>query len=253
LATYPRRPSYGIFVKFRRSRLALRRGIVHLEDALALAEQLRASRFHDRGDIFVVKEPEGTLIEVPPPALPSVPPVTVAPAHPETPQSRWELRPAVTMGALPPKPRPAPSQPVPVDEAKPAPPTPQALGAVAEARPPVEIPPPARRSALPRASSAHELADLLRLIAQANDVRGTVDRARVAQARFERACQAMDHASQRHDAPPAVDLRHNQERLLALRTSSARSVASFERVAIVVERRLAVAWAEATGRPAPGR
>jgi hypothetical protein len=232
MVMFPRRTSYGIFVKFRRSRLVLRRGIVRLEDALSLAEQLRAGRFHDRGDIFVVREPEGVVVEAPEPAPPSVPPVP--------------------MGDTP-KP---PAQPVPVDVAKPASPTPPALAGIPEARPPAETPPsasPARRAAPPRAALAEELAGFLRMIAQADNVRCAVHRARVAQARLERACRAMDHASQGHDPPPAVDLRQNRERLLDLRTSSARSVESFERVAILVERRLAVAWAEATGRAVPGR
>ncbi len=58
------RASFGVYVRFRRSRLPLRRGIDTLEQALAAATALRASRFHDGGDVFVVREPEGTIVEL---------------------------------------------------------------------------------------------------------------------------------------------------------------------------------------------
>src|SRR5271170_2062230 len=79
VTAYPRQTSYGIFVRFRRSRLALRRGVTHLEEALTIAQQLRASRFHDRGEIFVVKEPEGTIVELEPAAGAPPPLVTAEP------------------------------------------------------------------------------------------------------------------------------------------------------------------------------
>jgi hypothetical protein len=57
------RPSYSIFVRFRKSRLALRRGIVRLEDACALADELRKNRFHNQDAVFVVREPEGVVVD----------------------------------------------------------------------------------------------------------------------------------------------------------------------------------------------
>lgn len=58
-------PSYSIFVRFRGSRLPLRRGIRDEETALALARELRANRFHDANSVFVVKEPEGRIVTEP--------------------------------------------------------------------------------------------------------------------------------------------------------------------------------------------
>jgi hypothetical protein len=58
-----KKESYSVFVKFRRTRLTMRRGIACIEDAVALAAELRAERFHNPGDVFVVKEPDGEIVD----------------------------------------------------------------------------------------------------------------------------------------------------------------------------------------------
>ncbi|MFT3764878.1 MAG: hypothetical protein QM820_05075 [Minicystis sp.] len=57
--------TYGVFVRFRKSRLPLRRGIVRLEEALTIAATLRRERLHGRDDVFVVREPDGAVIDGP--------------------------------------------------------------------------------------------------------------------------------------------------------------------------------------------
>jgi hypothetical protein len=54
--------TYGVFVRFRQKRLALRRGIPCIEDAVAIAEALRAERLHGRDDVFVARERDGEAV-----------------------------------------------------------------------------------------------------------------------------------------------------------------------------------------------
>jgi hypothetical protein len=78
-----RASSYGIFVRFRKTKLALRRGITSLPLALEIAAQLRADRLHGQRDVFIIKHPEGTVVELPPPervAAPSPAPQIALPA-----------------------------------------------------------------------------------------------------------------------------------------------------------------------------
>lgn len=58
----PRGITYGVFVRFRRSRLALRRGIARIEEAVAIAEALRAERLHGRDEVFVARESDGVAV-----------------------------------------------------------------------------------------------------------------------------------------------------------------------------------------------
>src|SRR5262245_6510332 len=55
--------TFGVFVRFRKSRLPLRRGISRLEDALAVAATLRRDRLHGQDDVFVVREPDGIVVD----------------------------------------------------------------------------------------------------------------------------------------------------------------------------------------------
>ena len=48
-----RRSEFSVFVRFRGSRLLLRRGIRSFAEASVIAEELRANRFHDREAIFI--------------------------------------------------------------------------------------------------------------------------------------------------------------------------------------------------------
>ena len=212
MTTPPKPSSYGIYVRFRRSRLALRRGVPELADALALAEELRASRFHDRGDIFVVKEPEGTVVE-----LPSAPPLGT-PAEPE------RLSGSVALATL----ARAPDAPV-------------STGGIPRATRPSSSGPPAAPPGLARILQLGEQVDHLRL---------TLERARTAQERFVRALAAADGTMRAHWASSPPDaFRRNRERLTPLLATGEQTLASFERVGAVVERRLQRAWAEATGVP----
>jgi len=79
---------YGVFVRFRKSRLPLRRGIASLDEATLAAEALRRERLHGKNDVFIVREPDGAVIELP--ALPVDPPAerglaTLAPIAPPAP------------------------------------------------------------------------------------------------------------------------------------------------------------------------
>ncbi|HVY48945.1 MAG TPA: hypothetical protein VHB21_23810, partial [Minicystis sp.] len=51
--------TFSIFVRFRKGKLALRRGLLSLRDALQNADQLAAQRFHERDDVFVVCDATG--------------------------------------------------------------------------------------------------------------------------------------------------------------------------------------------------
>jgi hypothetical protein len=222
VAIYPRPPSYGIFVKFRRSRLALRRGIVTLEEALSLAEQIRESRFHDRGDVFVVKEPEDVTVDAE-----WLRPRTVADAVQVAQVAGTGLgRVNSPIGGTAPR------------ASSPAPAAPS--------------PSPPQRYPLP-------LDSLLRLSAQVDRMGRAVDRARAAQARFDSAClTAGDTLSRWEKAPgagggPIAGLRQSVDRALALRGSAARSIASFESASLLFRRRVEAVWVESTGQPAPPR
>lgn len=214
-SVYPRRSSYGIFVRFRRSRLALRRGVTLLEDALAIAEQLRASRFHDRGEIFVVKEPEGTIVETEPAAGAAPPPDPIVTAEPP----RAEPPPAPALD-------------------------------VAPAWTPI-VPPRAPSDDGGHASRRihRERATVLRLIEQIDQVRRAIDRSHAALARLDRAFAAGEGLLQARGESSPEAFRRNHERLGALRMSAANGVASFEETAVLLERRLECAWADATAQP----
>jgi hypothetical protein len=56
------RTTYGVYTKFRQSRLALRRGIVDVADAIEFARQMRALRFHDPDDVVIVQEPSDVIV-----------------------------------------------------------------------------------------------------------------------------------------------------------------------------------------------
>src|SRR4051812_41840694 len=58
-----RAPTYSVFVRFRQSRLTMRRGIRDLGEAIHFATGLRANRFHDRDNVFVVREPGGEIVD----------------------------------------------------------------------------------------------------------------------------------------------------------------------------------------------
>ena len=45
--------TYSVFVRFRKGRLALRRGMQNLGDALVCAEKHRATRFYQPDDVFI--------------------------------------------------------------------------------------------------------------------------------------------------------------------------------------------------------
>jgi hypothetical protein len=198
MATFPKSPSYSIFVRFRRSRLALRRGIPRLEDALAIAEQMRAARFHDRSGVFVVREPEGTVI-------------------PLAPVSEEGRRSAPAASA------PSPSS---------APPSPAA---------------PSRTPVPARPGMAHEVQAVLALQARAARLREILDRAQAAQARLDQAFSASTRTLEGMGVAPPADLRRTHATIGALRTSWARSLASFEHVTLLAARRLETTWTEMDG------
>ena len=199
MTTHPKRSSYGIFVRFRRSRLALRRGVTELADAIALAEELRASRFHDRGDIFLVKEPEGTIVELPTAAPEGAAPVEREAERPGLSPARASGEPALSSG------------------------------------------PPAAKPGLSR---------ILQLGERVDHARRAIARAHTAQDRFLRAVAAAEGVLCKHgESAPSDAFRRNHERLGTLVASVAQTLASFERVGTVMERRLERAWAEATGDP----
>jgi hypothetical protein len=61
-------PRYGVFVRFRRTRLTMKRGIEDLAEALEFARQVRALRFHDPESVVVLREPDGVAVDECPPA-----------------------------------------------------------------------------------------------------------------------------------------------------------------------------------------
>src|SRR4051812_8890952 len=91
-----RRASYDLCVKFRGSRLALRRGLTSLEQALSIADELRANRFHDHESLIVVMHPGGEAIDEQ--------------------AARAALREGATRGEHTPRPPRDPSQPPPPPE-----------------------------------------------------------------------------------------------------------------------------------------
>jgi hypothetical protein len=221
---YPRRSSYGIFVRFRRSRLSLRRGIVRLEDALALAEELRASRFHDRGDVFVIKEPEGTLVEALPEGSVSMG-VSMGPQAGPNPGPASQAPPAASV-----------VEPTPVQPALPPPATPHVLTVGAS--------PPSPRSR--GRSVGDDLATVYRLTFQLEQARRMIARTREAQARFDGAFAAAEKAILFHGVSPPDALRRHHERLGGAHDTASRAVASCEHIAALLEQRLEALWAEAT-------
>lgn len=123
--TVVRISTYGIFVRFRKSRLALRKGITSLPVAMEIAAQLRADRLHGQRDLFIVKYPEGTIVELPPPegSAPMEspqPPESVEPGEPLPVASVQGLAPDTTRSAAPVPPDPPPSAPQVADSARPS-------------------------------------------------------------------------------------------------------------------------------------
>lgn len=237
-ATHLQRSGYGIFVRFRRSRLTLRRGIVRVEDALALAEELRASRFHDRGDIFVVKEPEGIIVaehggatEARPatPDTAAEPPVEellAARLPPASPDLVAEPEGTVLEPDVPPSEAPAAWIYAPSKAATPG----------ANGQPP----------RTPRLAAERAFLQIFRLMGQLEAVRRELAQARAAHERLERAFAATEATIWTHGGGSSDALRRNHERLGRVRDSAVRTMASFERVATLIEQRLEAAWAEAT-------
>jgi hypothetical protein len=66
----PRKTTYAVFVRFRHTRLRLRRGISTVEAAFAFANEVRALRFHDPEEVFVAREPDGVIVIEPAPTVP---------------------------------------------------------------------------------------------------------------------------------------------------------------------------------------
>jgi hypothetical protein len=60
-------PRYGVFVRFRRTRLTMKRGISDLTEALDFAKQLRALRFHNHDSVMVLRESDGVVVDEGPP------------------------------------------------------------------------------------------------------------------------------------------------------------------------------------------
>jgi len=90
--------SYSVFVRFRRKRLTLSRGIRSLDAALAFADRLRRERFHDPDSILVIDDRSGEAVcpsvPRPAPAALEAPPERVigpAPSRPMRPFPAWPL------------------------------------------------------------------------------------------------------------------------------------------------------------------
>ena len=211
------RASYGIYVRFRRSRLPLRRGIDTLEHALVAAAALRASRFHDRGDIFVVKEPEGTIVE---PDLADPPSPPQPPAPPSSPEA-------------------------PPDEARHHDPHPPASDPMPQARP---AGPAARPSSLPPGAAIEDRAEarVAVLAAQLGQSQRAIARARAAQERFERAYAEAERALRVYGGRADEAILSHRARIVAARDLSARTVACCEQSAALIAERL-----DATRRSRP--
>jgi hypothetical protein len=203
---------YGIFVRFRQSRLPLRRGIARLEDALALADQIRAERFHKQDAVFVVKEPEGII-------------VTAASLEEE----------------------PAPSAPPPVPAPVPASLSPSPIAPPADdALPPAPARPVSGETAF---GQSVDPAALRRWTEQLQAMQRALAQARRAQARLESAYAAAGSLIRIHGEAPDAFVYHHQ-RLGSLCDSTRRTVASVERSAAMVERHLQAAWAGRAPFPA---
>jgi hypothetical protein len=217
-ARHAQRSSYSIFVKFRRSRLALRRGIAGREEALALAEELRAGRFHDRDDIFVIKEPEGTVVDA---GTPETTPPTASVAPETTP-------PTASVAPAPP-----------VDEAEEAP-ADDGARARGPARTPLS-PPPSRPASRPL--GAHDINSILSLAARLERMRRAMASASSASARVDRALLAATGALSARGRQAPDGLLRSHQRLRDVREASSAAAASCERVAVMLERRVRIAWA----------
>jgi len=190
----------------------LRRGIDTLEHALAAATALRASRFHDGGDVFVVREPEGTIVELVEVDLPAG---------------------TDSLSAAPPSSAPPPSDVPPSTEALQAEPPPAA--------PPDSEPP---RAAGEWVVEPHVQARLDALAAQLEQAHLAIARARAARERFERAYAEAGRALRIHDGygvEAAEAINAYRARLDATRDLSVRTVASCERSASLIAERLAAA------------
>jgi hypothetical protein len=231
---------FSVFVRFRKSRLPLRRGIGSLEEAVAAAEALRRERLHGKDDIFIVREPEGTVIELPALSVAMGPQAAPNPAPAEPALS-------VTMGPQA-APNPAPAEPSPRVAESPAPPSslPPASPGSFPPGPPTSPSPVASTT---RASTLLPPEDASHL-ARVAEARRVVARATEAGARFDRSVAALDAVLQRGGAPAA--LVEHQARTVALRALWARALASFEQAAVLVAAR-AGAPAEASAPYAASR
>jgi hypothetical protein len=94
------RPSYSVFVRFRRTRLVMRRGIRSLDGALEFAEALRRERFHQPERVIVVDDATGRPIEDVPQPSPSSQALPIHPTQTSPPVPLSLARPVVSPGAL---------------------------------------------------------------------------------------------------------------------------------------------------------
>lgn len=208
-----RRTTYGVFVRFRKSRLPMRRGIGRLEEALEIAETLRRERLHGPDDVFVVRETDGVRVDG---AAPSAPPATSGaveidderPALDGAPRNRAAAGPGAAQ-----EPRHANGHRA-VDAARPSPDA------------------------------------LWHLMAGLERARRASARAAGVHARFERTATALEAAVQRGGgAPPR--LVQQQARMQALRALIASAAASFDRATALAEARLQGVWTEAATAAPP--
>jgi hypothetical protein len=58
-------PTYGVFVRFRRQRLTLRRHLPTLEEGLAFAREIRTLRFHNPDRVILVRETDDAIVDEP--------------------------------------------------------------------------------------------------------------------------------------------------------------------------------------------
>ena len=56
-------PSYSVYVRYRKGRLALAKAITELDDAIAKAAALRSERLHDADHVFVVRDDTDEVVD----------------------------------------------------------------------------------------------------------------------------------------------------------------------------------------------
>ena len=59
----PRNSTFSVYVRFRKGRLPLKKGIRTIEEAREMLRALRAERFHDANQLFLVDEDTGVEIQ----------------------------------------------------------------------------------------------------------------------------------------------------------------------------------------------